>query len=97
MTKDEIVELFTKEFVEDIFQNEGSEDERFEQVFEEESMDNGKYQHFAIIIKDNQTNKHYRIKGNKSGSYFTDYDFNYSPGAQEVELKEVVIKKWFKV
>jgi len=94
LTKKQLKELFFEELLLD-----ENDNELFEMVETEDWSDEGKYSHTFGIFKDMKTGKHYRFSISRSGSYFSYYEFYFNDDIEEVELKEVVIKKkaWVRV
>ena len=72
----------------------GEEYEGFKIVEKLPWEDEGKYQHRGVIFE--YKGKTWCVWISRSGSYFTDYNYDYEDGstAEEVERVEVVTYKW---
>ena len=53
-------------------------------------VDEGKYQYQENILKETATGVFYTFSLSKSGSYFTDFTYNFEWLKDEVELTEVI-------
>lgn len=51
----------------------------------------------TYIIKHVESGKYYEFLVTRIGSYYTDYDWEFDLTLREVELKEVMVKRWVKV
>lgn len=60
-------------------------------------IDDGKSAYMEIIIKDAVTNKHYKFYISRSGSYYTDYDYDIYDYPSEVKAKQVIKTEWVAV
>lgn len=70
-----------------------SEDsEEFEHIEELEWDDDGKYQFGGCVFK--KDDKRYMLSVTRSGSYFSDYDFQYDLECQEVEKAKKTVEFW---
>jgi hypothetical protein len=69
--------------------------EGFELIETGEWEDDGKYQYQSIIFK--KDGKFYCNSIQRSGSYFTDYDYEYFTDCNEVQKVEVTTKIWVNV
>lgn len=71
--------------------------EGFEYTIEEELDwdDDGKYQFGGCIFK--HGDKFYSINVTRSGSYFTDYDFQFNHKVREVKKVQVIKEEWVNV
>ena len=91
LTGDQLVELLFDGSI---------EDERFEVVEEHDWIEEHKMSSKEFIFRDNLTNKHYKAEVVRSGDYWQGYEYDMYVDHNdyyEVEIKEVVIKKWVKV
>lgn len=70
------------------------EDKKYKIIDEGRWEDNGKYQTLKIIIQDLSTEKYYSIGQTRSGSYFTDYNYEFDSIAYEVRPVEVTKIDW---
>ena len=90
ISKDEVQEL--------VF---GDSTELYEFVEGEEWVDDGKYSYCETIVRDVTTNQYYRFYVSRSGSYFTDYYYDWEDQkeyeAEEVHRVTKTIKVWEKV
>ena len=78
----------------------GDIDEKYEIVEGGDWVDEGKYSYKDVVFKFN--GKCYNVSYSRSGSYHTDYDYDweYDNGpfdCIEVEKQEVVVSKWVAV
>jgi sporulation-control protein spo0M len=73
------------------------EHDDFQLIEELDSVDEGKYSTLESIFLQKSTGKHYSLSVSRSGSYFTDYDYNFFCQPVEVEQKEVRITQWVQV
>lgn len=71
-----------------------SEDGEWEMVEPGEWMSDGKYDLCNSIMKHIPTGKYYQVNSSRTGSYYTDYDYQYDGTLYEVEPKEVTITTW---
>jgi hypothetical protein len=76
---------------------EDSEDERYEYIDETGWEDEGKYSYEKFIFKFD--GKFYSVGVSRSGSYYSDYYYNYEDWGKEIECLEVekvekVIYEW---
>lgn len=70
----------------------------FEVVKREEWDDEGKYSTCRLIIKHKETGKFYAFPVTRSGSYYSDYDYDYwDDSLCEVEQQEVTTVQWVEV
>lgn len=71
-------------------------DERFQLVDEGEWVDGGKYQSLEVVFADTETNKTYSFGITRSGSYFSEYNYEIWDNAVEVKLEErtIIVKEW---
>jgi hypothetical protein len=92
---------FTNEQLEDIwiksgFTNSEGELEKAEEVEDGEWIDDGKYQHKEFIFT--YGGKFYCMYITRSGSYFTDYDYQIDGADEVVKITETVtIERWVTV
>lgn len=83
------------EEMQDAFSDECPEDVGFEFISEGDWSDDGKYQHAETIYRDNETGKYYSYYLCRSGSYFTDWDYQIPDTMFEVvpvEVKTITYK-----
>lgn len=59
-------------------------------------QDEGKYSYCTKIFKGTDE-KYWAVGATRCGSYFTDYDYMFDTEIQEVEQKEVTVKRWVNV
>lgn len=84
----------SQEELQEIFEG---DHEDFETIESQGWDDQGKYQFKYPVVKHCKTGKFYTFCVQRSGSYFTDYNYYYPCSElQEVELQEktVVVKEW---
>lgn len=93
MNKLKISEL-SKEIQEFIESPYGKE-EGIELIKNGDWIDDGKYSHCTTIFKIND--KFYAYYNSRSGSYFSDYDYNPEEDLYEVEKVEVIKHEWKEV
>lgn len=86
----------TEEQAEELFKEDGIDliIGRLELVESGDWEDGGKWCYAYNIYKDDQTNKFYRATVGRSGSYYSDYCYDYGLDLEEVVQKEVVKKVW---
>lgn len=72
----------------------GDDSEEFVQVEQTDIRDDGKYQHYETIFK--KDDKFYMLNVARSGSYFSEYYYQYDLDCPEVKkVKKVVeIEEW---
>jgi len=72
----------------------------YETVDESNWDDQGKYQYCYPVVKDIISGKSYTFTVQRSGSYFSDYDFDF-PDAELTEVHKVtetiIVEKWVAV
>jgi hypothetical protein len=83
----------TEEEVESIFDEEHSD---YKLVKDIGFTDEGKYSFGTKIFRD-ADGTCWKVSASRSGSYFTDYEYQYDSEIVEVEEKEVTIRKWMPV
>jgi len=71
-----------------------TEDDVFSEIDRGAWDDEGKYQYLPIYIKSKKTDKVYVFNVQRSGSYFSDYNYEFDEDAHEVEEKEVTHTVW---
>jgi len=59
-------------------------------------IDEGKYQNATTIVKDKE-GLFWAAYATKSGSYFSDYEYQYEEELTQVEKKEVLVTQWLVV
>ena len=72
----------------------GYDTEDYKVIEEGDWVSSGKYEEKECIIQDINTGKYYRIFADRTGSYYSDYYYNYYSEAVEVEQIEKVITCW---
>lgn len=72
----------------------GYDTEGYKVIEEGDWVSSGKYEEKECIIQDINTGKYYRIFADRTGSYYSDYYYNYYSEAVEVEQIEKVITCW---
>lgn len=72
----------------------GYDTERYKLVEEGDWLSNGKYAYKECIIQHIETGKYYRIYADRTGSYYSDYEYDYSNTATEVKQVEKVVTCW---
>lgn len=94
LTEEELIDLWREEGLVD---SEGND--VFELVIQGIWNDGGKIQSSQIIFKDVRDGKHYSFDLNRSGSYFSHYEYEVWDEPVEVELQEklITIKRWVEV
>ena len=65
----------------------------YKEVEDQGWEDEGKYSFGSKIFQD-KDGKFWKVGANRSGSYFTDYDYNYNTEIFEVEQKEITTMQW---
>lgn len=98
-TKKRNVLPLTEKEVETIFDglwDEGdiTEDGKWELVDGDEWVSEGKYEHRNPIIKNLETGKFYQALLTRTGSYYSDYDYQYHDELVEVKQKQVTVTTW---
>lgn len=89
------VKNFDAKTLEDLYDD--GEVEGFELIDNDYNYsDEGKYSLAQMIFKELESGKTYRCDIMRHGSYFTDYDFTFEEGCEEVVLKEVKSQQWVK-
>ena len=84
----------TQEELKDIFM--GEEVEGWTVVDNLPWKDGGKYQFKSLILQEQATGKHYEAVIYRSGSAFTDYNYEYPISVVEVVKAEKTITYWKK-
>ncbi|MBY4725714.1 MULTISPECIES: hypothetical protein [Burkholderia] len=69
------------------------EDERLEEVERGAWESDGKYELRTDIVKDTHTGKFYAIHQNRSGSYWSEYEYGDTE-ANEVKPVQVMVTQW---
>lgn len=83
----------TAEQAEELFMNDGNDE--LVLVDSGEWEQDGKYQNCYFIYKHNETGEHFRMWIGRSGSYHTDWDYNfYDTQLTKVREEEVVTTVW---
>lgn len=72
----------------------GDSTEKFSVVKEGNWVSEGKWETKEVIFKDDETGKFYSINGMRSGSYYSDYEYEDDLEAVEVEAVKKVITVW---
>lgn len=72
----------------------GYDTEDFKVIEEGDWVSSGKYEEKECIIQDIKTGKYYKIFADRTGSYYSDYYYNYYSEAVEVEQVEKVVICW---
>ena len=72
----------------------GYDTEDYKVIEEGDWVSSGKYEEKECIIQDINAGKYYRIFADRTGSYYSDYYYNYYSEAVEVEQIEKVITCW---
>lgn len=63
-------------------------------VEEGQWISGGKYDYCSCIIKDQLTQRYYRVTASRTGSYYTGRYYHYDTKAVEVVKKAVTTIKW---
>lgn len=84
---------FTEEEVEKIFHEDHPD---YELVKDIGFTDDGKYSYGTKIVRD-ADGTCWEVSASRSGSYFSDYEYQYDEELIEVEEKDVTIRKWVAV
>lgn len=85
---DELVELTN---------NDSTNDNEITVVERSEWEDDGKVAYMRIVVKDAVTNKHYSFHISRTGSYYTDYEYDMYDYPSEVKAKQVIKTIWVSV
>lgn len=91
LTESQLIELWREEnFIDD------NDKLLFEVVEEGDWKDEGKFQDLEVIFKDVNTGKFYAFNIQRSGSYFSHYEYEVWDSVSEVEkqTKTVVVERW---
>jgi len=88
--------IITEEQAEQLWRNEESKELGLELEEEGDWDDDGKYQHLSCIYRDKE-DKFWELGVTRCGSYFTDYNFDFSRDLTEVRSGEKVITTWYVV
>lgn len=91
MSKYNKLEL-TEQQKQSIFREEDIDDFEYSIVDELDWEDDGKYQFGGIVFE--HKGKTYLLNVSRSGSYFTDYEFDLDGDVYECEHVEVIKKEW---
>ena len=67
----------------------GLDTENFEVIEDGDFVSEGKYEHKESVVRHKETGKYYSVFQSRTGSYFTDYEFENDLEAVEVEPVEV--------
>ena len=87
-----------EEFAKLIFREEGlAADQGVTFREEQEWDDDGKYQYLSIIFQQEGFNGFWQLDIQRSGSYFSDYYYEYPSEVVQVEEKEVTTTIWVAV
>ena len=82
----------TAEQQEEIFRENNIEGFEYEIEEELDWEDDGKYQFGGCVFKHND--KFYLINVTRSGSYFSDYEFQFGDKVREVKKIQVIKEEW---
>ena len=93
------MELTRYEFDEliELNNNDDTNDGELKVVERSEWEDDGKVAYMRIVVKDAVTNKHYIFHIHRTGSYYTDFDYDMYDYPREVKAKQVIKTVWVSV
>lgn len=80
--------LFKKEDIKGMCHNE-YDTGKYKIIKKDDWVDDGKYSFCGVVFQVLETGKYYQQSYSRSGSYFTDYYYDYEDWPSEVELDEV--------
>lgn len=82
----------TEEYAERLFFNEG--DDQYDLMDFDEWIGGGKYESCAPVYRSKTSGQHFAMFISRSGSYHSDYYYNFPSELVEVKEIEVIRKEW---